>query len=128
MRVLVLLSLLPLGACAWDPDFSACAGFGQPVVDVNRVAYCAGFEDRVRVESLVPGENGNFAYAAQTNTVLTENDDGVAERIRRDWLAQALRAHAMCEAGYVVDTRRLVQRATGPFANGGDIVYAGRCL
>ena len=52
----------------------------------------------------------------------------LAEQIRRDWLAEALTAHGMCAAGYVVETRRLVQPWQGPFGNGGDIVYTGRCL
>jgi hypothetical protein len=34
----------------------------------------------------------------------------------------------MCAEGYVVETRRFVQPSDGPFANGGDIVYDGRCL
>jgi len=58
---------------------------------------------------------------------MTENDDGAAERIRRDWLVDALKAHNMCGDGYIVDTRRIV-RDPSPFSNGGDIVYAGRCL
>jgi hypothetical protein len=71
---------------------------------------------------------GAFLYSAHTNTVMTENDDGVAERMRRDWIAIALAEHAMCARGYVVDTRRFVADFTGPFGNGGDILYAGRCL
>jgi hypothetical protein len=73
----------------------------------------------------------SFLYSARTSTVMTENDDGVAERIRRDWLGQALAANAMCANGYIVDTRRFVPNPpteTGPqFSNGGNIVYAGRC-
>lgn len=69
-----------------------------------------------------------FLYSVHTNTVMTENDDGVAERLRRDWLADALESHAMCPDGYVVDTRRFVPDAAGPFGNGGDILYSGRCL
>ena len=69
-----------------------------------------------------------FYYSAHTNTVITENDDGVAERLRRDWIADALGAHHMCPAGYVIDTRRFVPDAWGPFANGGNILYTGRCL
>ena len=69
-----------------------------------------------------------FLYSAHTNTVMTANDDGTAERMRRDWIADALKVHAMCAKGYVVDTRRFVADAAGPFGNGGDILYAGRCL
>jgi hypothetical protein len=82
----------------------------------------------VRVESFAANGPAAFTYAAHTNTVMTQNDDGEAERIRRDWLADALKVHNMCANGYVVDTRRFVPDAIGPFANGGDIVYAGRCL
>ena len=63
---------------------------------------------------------------------MTENDDGEAERIRQGWLVAALKAHAMCADGYVVDTRRFVPgppTVVGPqFSNGGDIVYSGRCI
>jgi hypothetical protein len=88
----------------------------------------AGCTDNVRVESFTADSPGTFTWGAQTNTVMTANDDGAAERLRRDWLAEALTAHAMCEAGYVVETRQFVQPSDGPFANGGDIVYTGRCL
>ena len=69
-----------------------------------------------------------FLYTAHTSTVMTENDDGAAEQLRRDWIANALKAHAMCLAGYVVDTRRFVPDAIGPYGNGGDILYRGRCI
>jgi len=86
---------------------------------------CAG---EVRSVTLTPGAGGAFTFSARTNTVMTENDDGTAERIRRDWLAQSLAASGTCGTGYVVDSRRLVQPQAGIFANGGDIVYAGHCL
>jgi hypothetical protein len=70
----------------------------------------------------------SFLYSAHTNTVMTENDDGAAERLRRGWIADALGAHSMCPAGYVIDTRHFVPDSNGPFGNGGDILYAGRCL
>jgi hypothetical protein len=82
----------------------------------------------VRVESFTADTPGTFTYGAQTNTVMTANDDGAAERIRRDWLAAALTAHAMCDAGYVIETRRLAQPPDGPFGNGGNVIYAGHCL
>jgi hypothetical protein len=91
------------------------------------LAGCAGFTDRARVDSLAPRKDGQFTYSAATNTVMTENDDGAAERIRREWLAEALTAAHLCENGYRVESRRFVQ-AKGLFANGGDIVYTGRCL
>jgi len=62
---------------------------------------------------------------------MTENDDGTAERIHQDWLVEALKAHAMCANGFVVDKRRFLPGPptdAGPqFSNGGDILYAGRC-
>jgi hypothetical protein len=104
MRPLLLLCLLPLAACV-------------------------GTERREGFTATGPD---SFLYSARTSTVMTANDDGVAERIRRDWLAQALKSHAMCANGFVVDTRRLVPNPpteAGPqFSNGGDIVYAGRCF
>ena len=87
-----------------------------------------GCANDVRVVNLTPGAGGNFTFSARTNSVMTENDDGAAERIRRDWLADALTAGGVCRLGYVVDSRRLVQSGSGLFANGGDIVFAGRCL
>jgi hypothetical protein len=86
------------------------------------------YDTPARLVSLVPEEGGGFTFSAATSTVMTENDDGAAERIRRDWLAEALRAQAVCDAGYVIDRRRFVQPGEGPFGNGGDIVYDGRCL
>jgi hypothetical protein len=104
MRVLALLCLLPLIGC----------------VDTDR-----------REGFAATGPN-SFLYSARTSTVMTENDDGVAERIRRDWLAEALAAHGMCLTGFVIDTRRFVPNPptdAGPqFSTGGDIVYSGRCM
>ena len=104
--------------------------------------------DRMRVQSFAAGQNGAFTYSAGTNTVMTENDDGAAEAIRRDWLAQTLEARGMCNGGYVVYQRRLEippsqlalaapEGAANPpaapavdvfFGNGGDVVYSGSCL
>ena len=88
----------------------------------------AGCVGSVHDEGFAANGPGGFLYSAHTNTVMAANDDGTAERLRRDWIADALHAHAMCPNGYVVDTRRYVPDAVGPFANGGDLVYAGRCL
>jgi hypothetical protein len=103
MRALLLLSLIPLAACVGTD----------------------------RDEGFTATGPDSFLYSARTSTVMTANDDGVAERIRRDWLAQALKAHEMCANGFVVDTRRFVPGPptnAGPqFSNGGDILYAGRC-
>ena len=100
--------------------------------------------DRVRVQGLSVGPNRTFTYSAHTNTVMTENDDGGAEQIRRDWLAQTLEAAGLCNGGYVVYRRRLdippqqlaLTGAPSPanpdptvfFGNGGDVVYTGSCL
>ena len=59
---------------------------------------------------------------------MTENDDGTAERLRRDWIADALQAHAMCPADTSSIQGVLVPDADGPFGNGGEILYSGRCL
>jgi hypothetical protein len=92
------------------------------------LAACVGTD---RNEGFTATGPDTFLYSARTSTVMTENDDGVAERIRRDWLAEALKAHTMCTNGFIVDTRRVVPGSpteAGPqFSNGGDIVYAGRC-
>lgn len=93
------------------------------------LAGCVGAD---RHEGFTATSPNSFLYAARTSTVMTENDDGAAERIRQGWLIAALKAHGMCVNGYVVDTRRLVPgppTESGPqFSNGGDIMYSGRCL
>jgi hypothetical protein len=130
MRIFALCCLVALAACAGNPrpvrSFVACLG-GHPVY-TETAAPCAGWEDAARVEHFAVTGKGSFTYSAQTNTVMTGNDDGVAERIRRQWLAEALRARAICAGGYVIDSRRFEQQQQGRFANGGDIVYSGRCL
>jgi hypothetical protein len=111
------------------------------VVSLAALAACSG---PVRVQNFSAGPNGSFVYRAHTNTVMTENSDGGAEQIRRDWLAETLLAHGVCNTGYVIDDRHLdipAQRPAlittlGPanpvaasyFGNGGDVVYNGRCL
>jgi hypothetical protein len=82
----------------------------------------------LRVENFVSDPEGTFIFTAQTNTVMTENDDGEAEQIRRGWLAEELAARGMCNAGYVIDTRQLVEPPDAPSSNAHDIVYSGRCL
>ena len=106
----------------------------------------SGCNDPVRVQSFIPGPAGTFTYSARTNTVMSANDDGTAEEIRRTWLAQTLGAAGMCNGGYIIYRRELVvppQRpAFGPtpanqppssdaglaFGNSGDVVYTGSCL
>jgi hypothetical protein len=104
MRALLLLCLIPLAGCVGTDRHEGFTATGPDA----------------------------FLYSARTSTVMTANDDGAAERIRRDWLADALKAHAMCAGGFVVDTRRFVPNPpteAGPqFSNGGDIVYTGRCF
>jgi|SRR5271157_4602846 len=95
------------------------------LVSILSLAGCIG-NDEVRVESFTSDPAGVFTFTVQTNTVMTENDDGEAEQIRRDWLAEALTTQAMCNGGYVVETRRLVVPAEP--GNSRDIVYTGRCL
>jgi hypothetical protein len=108
MRVLPVLCLTSLGALA--------------------LTGCVGSD---RHEGFTATSPTSFLCSARTSTAMTENDDGEAERIRQGWLTAALRAHAMCADGYIVDTRRFVAEAgtaSGPqFGNGGEIVYAGRC-
>jgi hypothetical protein len=121
MRALFLVSILSLAGCTY-------AAGGPCSYGVNTFR-CTEFTDRTRIESFAPGPNGSFTYGARTNTVMTENDDGEAERLRRIWLAQALAAHAMCPKGYLVDREQIVPRPhREPFANSNDVVYNGRCL
>ena len=95
------------------------------VVCLLSLVGCVG---SARVEGFTASGPSSFLYSAQTNTVMSPNDDGTAERLRRDWIADAVKSHAMCADGYVIDTRRFLPDAIGPFGNGGDILYAGRCL
>jgi hypothetical protein len=93
------------------------------------LAGCVGTD---RHEGFTATGPNSFLYSAQTSTMMTENDDGAAERIRQGWLVAALQTHAMCPNGYVVDTRRFepgTPTPAGPqFSDGGDILYAGRCI
>ena len=84
--------------------------------------------DHVRVVSFEADPAGTFVFTAQTNTVMTENADGEAENIRRDWLGDELNARGMCAAGYFVEIRRLVEPPDAPSGNAHDVVYSGRCL
>jgi hypothetical protein len=97
-------------------------------VFVAAMVALAGCANNARVTSLTPGSGGSFTFKAHTNTVMTENDDGAAEQIRRDWMADALTSSGTCRTGYVITYRRFAQPDTGLFGNGGDIVYDGRCL
>src|SRR5438045_8500565 len=87
-----------------------------------------GCRGTTRHEGFAATGPGAFLYSAHTNTVMTANDDGAAERLRRDWIADALKAHAMCADGYVIDSRRFVPDARGPFGNGRDTPHPGRPL
>jgi len=98
------------------------------LVAIVAMVLLVGCGGDVRAVKLTPGTGGSFTFSAHTNTVMTENDDGAAELIRRDWLADALRLSGTCRSGYLVDGRRFVQPESAPFGNGGDIVYSGRCL
>jgi hypothetical protein len=108
MRARALLCLIPLGML----PLTGCVGSD-------------------RHEGFTATSPTSFLYSARTSTMMTENDDGEAERIRQGWLVAALKAHAMCSDGFIVDERRFVPEAgtaSGPqFGNGGDIVYSGRC-
>lgn len=88
----------------------------------------SGCNDRLRVDSFSVNPDGIFVYTAQTNTVMTENADGEAEQIRRDWLAEELSERDMCPLGYVVEIRQLVSAPEPPPNNAHDVVYTGRCL
>lgn len=92
------------------------------------LAGCIIGNDPVRIENFVSDPAGTFVFTAQTNTVLTANDDGEAEQIRRGWLAEELAARGMCSAGYVIDTRQLVEPPHAVSSNAHDVVYSGRCL
>ena len=89
---------------------------------------CIIDNDRVRVESFVANSPDTFVFTAQTNTVMTANDDGEAERIRRDWLAQELTAHGMCGAAMLSKPAGLSEPPAPPATNAHDIIYTGRCL
>ena len=95
---------------------------------VFSLAGCIIDNDPLRVESFAADATGGFTYGALTNTVMTANDDGEAEQIRRDWLAEELAAYGMCGGGYVVETRRLMEPPNSPFSNAHEVVYTGRCL
>jgi hypothetical protein len=87
-----------------------------------------GCNDRLRVDSFAGNPDGTFIYGVRTNTVMTENDDGEAEQIRRGWLAEEVTENRMCPTGYVVEIRRLLPAPEPPPSNAHDVLYTGRCL
>lgn len=95
---------------------------------VVSLAGCIIDNDRVRIESFTYDPAGTFVFTAQTNTVMTANDDGEAEQIRRGWLGEELIVHNVCTAGYVIETRQLAEPSDAPSSNAHDVVYSGRCL
>ena len=95
---------------------------------LTALAGCIIDNDPVRVENFTADTPATFTYDAWTNTVMTANDDGEAEQIRRDWLAGELTAYGLCNSGYVIETRQLVEPPNAPFTNAHDVVYSGRCL
>jgi hypothetical protein len=99
-----------------------------PLLAAICLASLAGCVGTARVEGFTAIGPAAFLYSAETNTVMTANDDGAAERLRRRWIADAVQAHGMCGDGYVVDSRSFVPNAVGRFGNGGEILYKGRCL
>ncbi|MGE5272025.1 MAG: hypothetical protein ACM3JG_20400 [Thiohalocapsa sp.] len=99
----------------------------RPLALLLLVSLC-GCVGTAREEGFAARSPTAFLYSAHTNAVMTENDDGVAERLRREWIADAVQSHGMCAFGYVVQTRQFVPDADGPFGNGGNILYGGRCL
>jgi hypothetical protein len=116
MRIIALGCLVAL---------SACYGNNAPT---RNWASNAGLQDVARIDNFKATGPAAFVYSARTNTVMTENDDGAAERIRRQWLAEALQARRMCAGGYVIDSRSLAPVQPGRFSNASDVVYVGRCL
>jgi hypothetical protein len=85
----------------------------------------AGCAEQSRIEGFTATGPRSFLYEARTNTVMTPNDDGVAERLRRNWIVDAVMVNALCMQGYAIDTRSFV---SDPLGNGGAIRYSGRCL
>jgi hypothetical protein len=123
------------------------ARMGAPAMLVFSAAtLCACIDhDPVRVQSFLPGPGSSFTYSVRTNTMLSANDDGGAEAIRRRWLAQTLGAQGMCNRGYVIYQRQLVvppersalvaqpftpanPDSAADFGNTGYVVYTGACL
>lgn len=92
------------------------------------LALLGGCNDQLKVVGFEADPAGTFVFTAQTNTVMTANDDGEAEQIRRDWLADELNARGMCAAGYFIETRQLAEPPDAPSSNAHDVVYTGRCL
>jgi hypothetical protein len=88
-------------------------------------AVLAGCAEQARVEGFTATGPDSFLYEARTNTVMTPNDDGVAERLRRSWIADAVLVNALCTQGYVIERRSYIQ---DPVGNSGAIRYTGRCL
>jgi len=92
---------------------------------VALVVSLAGCAEEPRVEGFTATGPGSFLYEARTNTVMTPNDDGAAERIRRSWIADAVMVNALCMQGYEIERRSYIP---DPVGNSGAIRYTGHCL
>ena len=96
-----------------------------------------GCRGTVRHEGFAMAGPDAFLYSAHDRAVMTARrfrETGALQvlsslyPLRRDWIVDALRFHGMCPDGYVIDTRRSVPDAVGPFGNGGDVLYSGHCV
>src|SRR3954454_4084029 len=96
-----------------------------PYAVVIALMALAGGAEQPRVEGFTATGPRSFLYEAHTNTVMTPNEDGDAERIRRYWIPEAAMVNALCTQADAVAPRRFVP---DPFGNGGAIRYSGRCL
>ena len=88
------------------------------------LAGCNIDNDPVRVDSFAADAPATFTYDAWANSVMTANDDGGVEQIRRDWLAEALTnvRSRLCRRDTAVRAAM-----AGAVRQCGDIVYTGRC-
>jgi hypothetical protein len=99
--------------------------FCPGVLAVMLAGALAGCAEQPRVEGFTATGPRSFLYEARTNTVMTPNDDGTAERIRRYWIADAVMVNALCMQGYEIERRSYV---ADPVGNSGAIRYTGHCL
>jgi hypothetical protein len=84
--------------------------------------------DRAELTEMHAVGGDAFEYRADTTLFLGPRPDGIAERLRLDWLATRLAIEGRCAEGYALLSREFVPRYDDAYGSpAGAVVYRGRC-
>lgn len=89
------------------------------------LAGCASY-DRGALARIEPAGPGAYRFVATTDAAYPLHSER-AERIRLDWLRQAVEENGACPRGYAVESRTPLLRARR-LVDFHDVHYAVRCL